>query len=182
MVASERIFEPGERANARPMRHTENLYDHLNRRGGPGWENVRALVDDWFARVPDAPATSKGRVDLLAKLRSRKSDTWTAGFWELYLHESLRRAGYEVEIEPEVEGSSKHPDFLARGGGREFYVEAVAVTAGPETRQERRRAQLYDYLNDHPHQNFFIGLEIEREGVTDVPMRDLVRDVTRWLD
>jgi hypothetical protein len=182
MAASERIFEPGERTNARPMRHTENLYDHLSRRGGPGWDNVRALVDDWFARVPETPAPSKGRLDLLAKLRSRKSDTWMAGFWELYLHESLRRAGYEVEIEPEIEGSSKHPDFFARGHGHEFYVEAVVVTAGPETRQERRRAHLYDYLNDHPHQNFFIGLEIEREGTIDVPMRNLVRDATRWLD
>ena len=39
---SERIFEPGERTNARAMRHAEGLYEHLDRRGGPGYHHLVA--------------------------------------------------------------------------------------------------------------------------------------------
>jgi hypothetical protein len=76
--------------------HTETYRGHLDRRASPGYDNVRALINDWFADVPDGPRTSKGRLDLGAKLRSSEDDTWRAGFWETYLHESLRRAGYDL--------------------------------------------------------------------------------------
>lgn len=172
------IFEPGERSETRPMRHTEGLWSHLNRRGSPGYDGVRALINDWYAHVPQG----KGRRDLFAKLRSNRSDIWHAGFWELYLHEAISRAGYELEIEPDIPGSSRHPDFLVRGQGHEFYVEALAITEDPSSPVERRRKYIYDYLNESPHPNFWLSFSIRREGTTAPPVRRLLADITRWLD
>jgi hypothetical protein len=172
------IFEPGERTETRPMRHTEGLWAHLNRRGSPGYDGVRELINDWYSHVPQG----KGRRDLFAKLRSSRGDTWYAGFWELYLHEAISRAGYELEIEPDVPGSSRHPDFLVRGHGHEFYIEALAITEDPSSPVERRRRHIYDYLNESPHPNFWVSFSIRREGASAPPVRRLLADITRWLD
>lgn len=176
--SADRIFEPGERTWTEPMRHTEGLWSHLNKRGSPGYDGVRALIDDWYGRVRQG----QGRRDLGAKLRSNVSETWHAGFWELYLHESLSRAGYELDIEPSIAGSPRRPDFLARGHGHEFYVEALAVLEDQSSAERRRQAHIYDYLNDHPHPSFSLGLQFHRMGATGPHLRRLVGDVTRWFD
>jgi hypothetical protein len=160
------------------MRHTEGLWAHLNRRASPGYEGVRELINDWYSHVPQG----KGRRDVFAKLRSNRGDIWYAGFWELYLHEAVSRAGYELEIEPDIPGSSRHPDFLVRGQGHEFYVEAVAITEDPSSPVERRRKHIYDYLNESPHQNFWLSFSIRREGSSAPPVRQMLAAINRWLD
>jgi len=179
---SDLIFEPGERTSRRRMRHTESYRQHLDGRGGPGYDKVRELVNDWFAHVPEGPATSKGRLDLLRKLRSAEDETWRAGFWELYLHESLRRMGYDLHIEPDIADSARHPDFLARGNGHEFYVEAAAITRDQMAWKSRRFNQIYDYLLYHPHPSFWLSVQLRHEGGTDPHLRRLLGDVQRWLD
>ncbi|HEX7431530.1 MAG TPA: hypothetical protein VF293_05000 [Candidatus Limnocylindrales bacterium] len=166
------------RANTRPMRHAEGMWEHLDRRGGAGYEGVRALINDWFARVREG----KGRRDLAARLRANEFGAWFAAFWELYLHEALRRAGYELEIEPDISGSEHHPDFLVRGRDHEFYVEALAIIEDPATAVERRRKHIYDYLNRYPHASFWLGFVVRREGKAGLPVRRLLSDVRRWFD
>lgn len=172
------IFEPGDRTDTRPKRDIQGIWEHLNKRGSPGYDGVRALINDWYARIPQG----KGKRDLFDKLVSKKSESWHAGFWELYLHESLSRAGYELEIEPDIAGSTRHPDFLVIGHGQEFYVEAAAVTEDITKAADRRTQHIYQYLDPHPHPNFWLGLDINDEGNSGPHLRRLLADVTKWFD
>lgn len=176
--ATDTIFEVGERTDRRPKAYKESLRDFYDRCPSPACDNIRALINDWFSRVPGG----KGRRDLRARLRSTDDDTWVGSFWELYLHESLGRAGYELDIEPDVAGSKNHPDFLARGHGHEFYVEALAVIEDEIRASWRRHKNTYDYLNERPHPNFWLGIQFIAEGAGDPPLKRLRHDVTAWLD
>lgn len=177
-----RVFDEWQRTDTRHMRHSETARWHLDRRAGEPWQRIRELYDAWFANVDRSPRNAKGRSALLDKLHSQRDDAFAAGFWELYLHESFIRLGHQVELEPAIPGSAKHPDFLVSGPGGRFYVEAAAVMADRFAGTRRRRAKLFDYLNEHPHPNFFIGIDFSREGKQALPLRKLVRDITGWLD
>src|SRR3712207_8522149 len=59
-------------------------------------------------------------------------------FFEVYLHECLRRMGYSVTCHPELEGTSRRPDFLAKKGGRSIFVEARSASASDVRSEERR--------------------------------------------
>ncbi|MFI5259730.1 MAG: hypothetical protein ACHQ01_09005 [Candidatus Limnocylindrales bacterium] len=176
--ANDIIFEAGERTDGRPKAYKESLRDFYDRCPSPACDNIRSLINEWFCRV----SRGKGRRDLHARLGSTDDNTWVGAFWELYLHESLRRAGYELDIEPDVAESENHPDFLARGRGHEFYVEALAVLEDEIRAGERRHKNTYDYLNERPHPNFWLGIQFIAEGAADPPLKRLRHDVTAWLD
>lgn len=178
----DRVFEDWQRTDTRHMRHSETARWHLDRRAGEPWQRIRDLYNAWFANVDESPSNEKGRSALVDKLHSQRDDTFAAGFWELYLHESFIRLGYQVELEPDIPGSGKHPDFLVSGPEGSFYVEAAVVIADRFAGTRRRRAKLFDYLNEHPHPNFLIWIDFRREGKQPVPLRKLVRDITEWLD
>lgn len=180
--AGDRVFERWKRTDTRHMRHAETARWHLDRRAGAPWDRIRDLYEVWFANIPRTAQNNKGRSALLRKLRSQRDDAFVAGFWELYLHESLIRLGYEVALEPDLPGSLKHPDFLASGPSGDFYLEATVVTADRFAGTRRRRAKLFDYLNEHPHPNFLIWIDFRREGKDALRPSRLVRDITEWLD
>src|SRR2546423_5573065 len=108
------IFDDVPRTNDRPSRHSESRSGFLNRAAGPVFDRIRALMEDWFERYPAA-----GRADLRARLRTDSSDAFSAAFWELYQHETLTRMGFDLTLHPEVPGTAKRPDFLARRQGEE---------------------------------------------------------------
>jgi len=178
----DRVFEGWQRTDTRHMRHSESARWHLDRRAGAPWQRIRDLYDAWFANVDQSSSNEKGRSALLDKLHSQRDDSFAAGFWELYLHESFIRLGYQVQLEPDIPGSAKHPDFLVRSPDGSFYVEAAVVIADRFAGTRRRRAKMFDYLNEHPHPNFLIWIDFRREGKQPVPLRKLVRDITQWLD
>jgi hypothetical protein len=62
------IFEPGDRTDTRPKRDIQGIWEHLNKRGSPGYDGVRALINDWYARIPQG----KGKRDLFDKLVSKE--------------------------------------------------------------------------------------------------------------
>ena len=92
--------------------------------------------------------TSKGDTDytdLRQRFRSRDDEQFRSAFLELYLHESLIRAGYAVTIHPTVEGTTAHPDFLVGRDGERLYIEAIAPGSSPAAKAAaERRAVLFD--------------------------------------
>lgn len=171
-----RVFDDRERTDPSPASHSENSTAFLNRVAGAYWDQVRDLIEDWASRVPDAP-----RRDIVARLRSSSDRQSRAAFWELYLHETFVRAGYEVELHPSVEGA-RPPDFRVTRGGERFYVEATCMFGdATDSGAIARRQDLYDAVERIHSPNFFLSIDVEVIG-SDAPATSrLRRDLERWL-
>ncbi len=104
------LFSEGERADARPKQHDESNFVFLERRAGPAWARVRDLLEAWLCAFPRA-----GRDDLAGRLRGIDRE-FRGAFLELYCHQMLLRSGWDVELHPDVAGTSHHPDFEASRG------------------------------------------------------------------
>ncbi|GLI03811.1 hypothetical protein Pa4123_90910 [Phytohabitans aurantiacus] len=117
------IFSVTTRTDRSPAAHGESQFRFFDRVSGSYWDQVRDLIEDWFARLcPDAQADVQGR------LRSTDNRQSKGAFFELYLHECLLRMGYSVTCHPELDGTSRRPDFLAEKDGRRIYVEARSAS------------------------------------------------------
>lgn len=181
VVDASRVFADISRVDFSPRRHAESRFAFLNRVGGAFWDQVRELVEDWFAQL-----TVSARADVGARLRSSDDRQGHGAFWELYLHEAFRRSGYDVTIHPAVCAGPRQPDFLVRNGDVKFYLEATTVfeqlaTPGIAARQNR----LYDEINklDYPdYPDFFVSVEIRSHGARDPRGRQLRKGLREWLD
>src|SRR4051812_45213903 len=113
------VFDELTRSDPSPRSENESSSRFLNRAHTPYWAAVRGLIEEWFSRLPDA-----NQAEVSGRLRSTDDRQFHGAFWELYLHESLVRCGFEVDCHPELRGTSRRPDFLARRDGDAMYVEA----------------------------------------------------------
>ncbi len=82
------LFDKGRRVDAAAVHRGESHFEFLNRVDTPFWQRVRDLLDPWVAHY-----SADNRPDLVERLRSKLGSQHLPAFWELYLHESLRRDG-----------------------------------------------------------------------------------------
>lgn len=171
------VFDQIERELVGPAGHAEPYASYLNRAGGQFWGDIRELVEDWFSHLcKDAQA------DVRARLRASDDRHFHAAFLELYLHESLLRAGFEVECHPELPGRKRRPDFLASRGAESFYVEARSVSPSDElVVANNRRGTVYDALNNLSSPNFFLWIDVDEESATGLRTKPLRRALEEWL-
>lgn len=116
------------RAGKRNLGGRESAFSFFNRCGAPAITAVRVLLEDSVARYPSAGPDPTARAELISRFRSKDDTEFRSAFWELYLHESLTRAGYELAPHPETE-NGRRPDFLATKGSDRLYVEAARSRA-----------------------------------------------------
>jgi hypothetical protein len=115
-------------------------------------------------------------------LRSPLNRQFDAAFWELYLHECLFRLGYSVTLHPQMPGTTRRPDFLAVGESQRFIIEARAiVSSDADESADRRIRVIYDALDTIVSPNFFVWIDVQREGTTPPPTRGLRRKLESWL-
>jgi hypothetical protein len=171
------LFDEYKRTNPCPARHGESGFQFLNRVDQPYWAKVRAALEAWFLNVPAA-----ARLGLRARFRRSDDGAHHGAFWELYLHEMLRSAGFSVEWEEAIAGGGT-PDFLVTTDTGQFYVEATVVTAMAKAERARRRrlGSLYDKLDDL-NRRYWLQVEIDSESPRPPRAVDLQRKVAAWLD
>lgn len=172
------IFDVAERVEGRPSDHVESTFDFLNRVAGDHWAHARDLIQAWA----DGLSGPDDYLDLRQRLRSRDDDQFRSAFLELYLHESLIRAGYTVVVHPAVPGTSRRPDFYAERAGTGLYVEAIAPGTSPQAKAAAmRRGVLFDTVNRLGDPNFMLWLSRLEEGPNPPASARLRSDVRRWL-
>jgi hypothetical protein len=171
------VYDDIDRVDPSPRGHVESNADFLNRVRGPFWDEVRALVERWFGNLPQTE-----QADVRGRLRSPDNRQSHGAFWELYLHESLIRAGYAVTPHPVVAGTARRPDFLARREDSTFYLEArlTRERAGAQA-ADVRVSRIYEGLDKVDSPNFFLWVDVDAEGVADLRTTRLRRDVQSWL-
>lgn len=174
----EPLFDDWERTEATPSGHQESTFEFMNRIAGDYWQHPRSLMQEWLDHIKD----DIDYTDLRQRFRSRDDEQFRSAFLELFLHESLIRAGYAVTVHPSVEGTTTRPDFLAERDGERLYVEAIAPGSAPSAKAAaQRRAVLFDTVNRLDDPNFMLWLEDLVEGSNPPAAARLRADLRRWL-
>lgn len=173
------LFDHFGRTDTTPSAHQESSFEFLNRIAGDYWDHPRALMEEWLDHVPSEEECN----DLRQRFRSRDDEQFRSAFLELYLHESLVRAGYAVTIHPDVRGTSRRPDFLAQRDDLRFFIEAIAPGSNPARKAAaKRRSVLLDTVNRLGDPNFMLILDELKEGTSPPSSARLRHDLQRWLE
>lgn len=171
------IFSEIERTDPSPARHGESHSQFIDRVAGSFWEQVRDLTEDWFARL-----CSDAQADVRGRLRSKDDRQSKGAFFELYLHECLLRMDYAVTCHPQVEGTSRRPDFLAEKDGSVVFIEARAASSSDvSVGADARIKTLYESLDKMNSPNFFLWIDVERQGGGPLRTRPLRSALEKWL-
>ncbi len=123
------------------------------------------------------------RDGIRSRLSSDDYAATVAAFWELYLHETHRRLGFSIEIEPALSHTPRSPDFrIVEGARRTFYVEATLVhPSRNKIGADRRARQLINGLKCVASPNFSLHVELEEIGERLPAVKRLCRQIDAWL-
>jgi hypothetical protein len=173
------LFDPGNRTDTRFKGYKEPEFAYLNQSARPAIIALRELLEDWFRHFP-----TDSQTDLCSRFRSPDDNQHAGAFFELYIHELLRKLGYEITVHPVLPGIATHPDFLARRSeGCQFYLEVTL--AGVPNKAEQgaaaRIAQVYDVLNEMDSPDYFLHLDVEGSPSTPPAGAKLRSDLGKWL-
>ena len=180
MGQSLQLFEQFARTDHRPAYRSEPDYEFLNRSAWPACENIREMLERWFA---DYPASHKN--DLRARFRKRDHNH-AAAYFELYLHQVLSRLELSPEVHPEPPMGKGRPDFaIACATGSRWYLEANVVYKPRWDSDDPLENELLDAIDAAagPHPTY-IGVAVSTEGTLQRSHQKapLQQEVREWLD
>jgi hypothetical protein len=171
------LFEARGRTRIGPRAHAEPVFNYLDSSAEPRVEAVRQALNGWFRHYP----AGDGR-RFIGEFRSKDDRQCLGAFWELYLHESFRRLGFEIDCHPSIAGSDYQPDFRVTYEGTAVYVEARLV--GPSdsvVAAQRREATVRDALEKVNSDHFFLSVTLVEAGPDSPSGRRLRNAVESWL-
>jgi len=171
------IFPDTERTFTGSALYNEPQYAYLQRSARPEAHLVRNLLEDWIQRYP----VSEQR-ELIIRLQT---NDFSSAFFEFYLHELLIRNGFDVDLHPDLEGTTKRPDFLVQNNsGEKFIVEAVLSHEESNSKQalKNQLKTVYDELNKLTSPNFFISIGVRRQGGDQPSARRIKNQLSSWMD
>ncbi len=151
-------------------------YEFLDRCPRKAVESIRALIEEWFVKVPD---TEKTRVR--SGLRSRNDLEHWSTFFELYCHELLMKSGYSVQMHvTEVSGRAK--DFKAIRASLTLDWEATICTDSDAIRSyDSLRDQVLDFIDEKSFvPGFRYSLEIEDSGKNLPGLKAMAQEIRKW--
>ncbi len=173
------LFSEAIRTRHHPKEPLESTYHFLDTVAGPYWEKSRQVTNDWFGHI-----SASEKRDLKGRFQSKKDHQHRAAYWEIYLHEYLRRCGYSLEVHPLHGPGVKSPDFLASNASESFFLEATTIDLPRHERDENgRRQPIFDAIQRKVHSdNFGLGLESLVDGHESPPTEGLCLELNRWLN
>ncbi len=169
------MFANRTRVDRSPKRANETSFGFLDRTGSTFFDPVRDLLETWVGRVP-----AEHRSGIVGNLTGG-DDTFESALWELYLYVVETGSGHQVEIHPDVPGTSKHPDFLVHGPAP-YYLEAVAVGRPPRhVAADRRLRELEMILDQVRVDGVTLSFEHHQVGTRPVRATRLRDQLLRWI-
>ncbi|WP_327150162.1 hypothetical protein [Nocardia sp. NBC_01329] len=174
----ELVFDSVVRSDSTPSNHGEPLFVFLNRVHGEFWDKTRDLIQEWINHIPNEAEYR----ELRTRIRSNDDYQFRSAFLELYLHESLVRAGFNVTIHPEVLHTTRRPDFHAERDGTRFFLEAICPGASKHSIGKMRRSEaLFDAVNAIKNDYFFLWIVNLDEDDGPAPAARLRKQIEKWL-
>lgn len=159
-------------------KYSESTFQFLNRSSKRRFSEVRKLINKWYSNFP-----REHRQDLKSRIKSGDDSSFNSAFFELYLHEFLKKLEYSVEIHPNVSGINSRPDFLVTKNDEEFYLEATCSEqrSASEEAKEKIKNTFLDELNKIKSDNFFIGIETKGNPEFQPSTKDIKRELRSKL-
>ena len=173
------IFDEFQRTFSEKPDRSEPIYSLLNRSSLPEFNRIRNLINDWFGHYPE-----EEKKKLQSRFRSNDNSKFNSASFELILHEMLLRFNCHVEIEPEIPGTTKKPEFrVTPPNGKTFIMEAVNSTDLPdeEAGEKSRIKQLYDFIDRINLKHFYIGIELHGISQEQPSANRISALLTNWL-
>lgn len=174
------VFDDISRNCNAPAKAGEGQFSYLNRSNRIEAERVRLLVEDFISRYP-----SQGRPSLVQRLRSRVDHAHFSAFYELFLHEILIRTGNEIlEIEPNIENSTRRPDFIVRAPDKTIFLMEAVTSMGQSSNEAAAERRLNEAVNaiDECHSIFhFLDLQILGTPKLPVTISRLKYELGNWI-
>jgi len=163
-----KLFDNKERIDSNPANHLDNTYDFYDRSSLKQVNQIRNTLNQWFDHYPQSEKS---------ELKTRFHSEFSAAFFELFLHELFLNQGFQLEPHPDVPNTTKKPDFLVKGNGLEFYLEAKESTdkSNAERSIENRINKLYDEINQTETHNFFFRINELKLKTSEQPSGKRVR-------
>jgi len=116
------------------------------------YESIKLRVENLLNQYPNG-----NRVNLLKRLQSGDDNQFIGAYFELYLYNLLNEMGFEIEIEPEIQTTGKHPDFLIKKNGKDlFYLEATIAGYLANFEWYKNANRIIAYLNENLKVNYLI--------------------------
>ncbi|MBU1701627.1 MAG: hypothetical protein KJ970_19650 [Candidatus Eisenbacteria bacterium] len=140
---------------------------------------IRSLLNQWFDRYPE-----EEKNEFRSRFQSDDDYAHLSAFFELLIHETLLKNGYELVIHPAIPETKKRPDFLVRSKGQDLFC-LEATTVGPSHTERRatiRRDQVYDVINELRSPDFCLALRVRGAPNITPPSRSMVGALERWLN
>lgn len=164
-----KLFEDKLRTNHKPASSGENAYLYYDNNQQPKIVEIRNLLNKWFENYPE-----ENKLELKQSFRN---NFYTA-FYELFIHEIFYCQGYELQIHPTLEDSNNKPDFLAKKGKEEFYIEATTVSylSEIESKKQNFKQKFIDELNKINSPNFWLAIEKLEFKKDNFPKAKTIRD------
>jgi hypothetical protein len=147
-------------------------------RGGPFWQHVRDLLDQWWQAHP-----SGGRADIRGRIRNSDDAAFEPAFGEMYVYQVLRRVYESVEEHPRGFGT-RRPDFLAASATQgEVVVEVTSTATSEQDRASSRRlGAIYDAVNSLHFDRFVVMVRPVDQGRQVPRTSGLKRSLTAWVN
>lgn len=171
------LFVDHKRTDSSRSKYRETTFGFLDRVQSNYFGNVRELLNRWVEGYP-----TEHRAELIQRLRSASSDQQMSAFWELYLHEVMRSARWDMTVHPGIVGSSTFPDFLARRAPDLFFLEATSSTRSAErVADDNRLGIVIDELEKLETPNFSLWVDCDRSGADSPSVTAIRKDLSQWL-
>lgn len=173
-----KVFDTGEKTDIGRKDRSESMFGYLNRSATRGSEASRALIEDWFSRVPGAE-----QGDIRSRFRCGENVQFATAFQELFLHEFLLRQKCKLDFHPSIAGTTKRPDFEVRQPQRgSFILEACTstdISSGPES--SPRGDRIRDFLQHMQLEGYRLGIDELTVGSKDLPHKALTKHINDAL-
>ena len=120
--------------------HQHDSYEFYDNSAKNKFTVIRDTLNDWFSRYPE---NHKWNLK-----RDFQSD-FDPAFFELFIHELFSKQGFQLTPHPILPDSTNHPDFLAKKGNIEIYLEAkVSFDESKEEKALKTKNNIiYDAIN-----------------------------------
>jgi hypothetical protein len=184
MTASARrgsLFDVVAHADDRPARPDEPSFSYMNVSGRPEIGRIRTLLEEWFERYPIEAAA-----DLRGRFRSKTKRVHLAAFFELYVHELMRRTGSNPGVHPSAPGSKRttRPDFSGSLiDGTQFFVEATMTSDSSLEEQAAsvRKNQFYAFMEQLESPHFMLMFKERGRPRSTVPMGEWRKQIATFV-
>ncbi len=140
-------------------------------------ERVRQFWESWLLQYDQDKKPS-----LAARFQSYDNHPHLSAFLELFTFAALRRAGYQVEIEPSV--GQWALEFLARMDEPDlkFYCECTATgQRAEEAGADAIESDILDAIDNVPTRRFLLGVRFLKRGRQSPSITRLRQGLTEWL-